>query len=347
MTTTSAIGDTPTITLKSPADLVAAAPYLLGFHPSHSVVVLAFRDRSLTCAARGDLAGPDGRPETVARDLIDAIGRQPATAVAILAYGPADRASTAAAAVRAAAERRGLAVRDALRVDRGRWWSYLCDDPACCPADGTPFDPRSSEVAAHCAFQGLAALPDRAHLAGQVAPVEGKDRASMTRATDRAWRRLSARLGSLPEDAGREAVLTEGRAAAQRALERYESGGRLDDDEVAWLTVLLLSIPVRDEVWLRLRGADAAVRLWSDVTRRADPELAPAPASLLAFAAWRSGNGALAGLALERALDEDPSYSMAQLLMHGLRHGLPPSALDDWGTPDGDPPGGDPPDVLK
>jgi hypothetical protein len=42
----------------------------------------------------------------------------------------------------------------------------------------------------------------------------------------------------------------------------------------------------------------------------------------------------MASVALERALTADPGYSMARSLRHGLQHGLPPSALDGWGTPE-------------
>ena len=50
-----------------------------------------------------------------------------------------------------------------------------------------------------------------------------------------------------------------------------------------------------------------------------------APASLLAFVAWQSGDGALANVALDRALADDPQYSMAQLLRQVITAGTPPS----------------------
>jgi hypothetical protein len=50
-----------------------------------------------------------------------------------------------------------------------------------------------------------------------------------------------------------------------------------------------------------------------------------APASLLAFVAWQDGNGALANVALDRALADNPRYSMAQLLRQALDSGAPPS----------------------
>jgi hypothetical protein len=51
----------------------------------------------------------------------------------------------------------------------------------------------------------------------------------------------------------------------------------------------------------------------------------PAPAALLAFTAWQCGDGALANIALERALAANPRYSMALLLRDILDAGVPPS----------------------
>ena len=50
-----------------------------------------------------------------------------------------------------------------------------------------------------------------------------------------------------------------------------------------------------------------------------------APAALLAFVAWQSGDGALANVALDRALADDPRYSMALLLRQVITAGAPPS----------------------
>src|SRR5437660_10730018 len=70
---------------------------------------------------------------------------------------------------------------------------------------------------------------------------------------------------------------------------------------------------------------DAHRRLWIDVIRRAQPGHVAAPASLLAFVAWQAGNGALANVALDRALADDPRYSMADLLRQVISAGAPPS----------------------
>lgn len=319
-------------TVRSPADLIAAVPYLLGFHPSDSVVVLAFRDRRLEFAARHDLPARRERAGSLARHLVTVVARQGLRRLAVVCYGTAFAADPMSRAVVAAAEQRGLTVLDALRVADGRWWSYTCADAGCCPPEGTPFDPATSTVAAAFAYAGLAPMADREALAAQLAPVSGPDRVAMTQATDRAGERFLAEFGSLPDDGDRgQAVFAAGEAAVRAAIQRYAEGGRLDDDEVAWLSVLLLSVPVRDVAWQAITSVQPHLDLWRDVTRRCDPELVAAPASLLGFTAWRAGDGTLAGLAVERALAEEPSYSMARLLLDGLRQGIPPSALDGWG----------------
>jgi hypothetical protein len=99
---------------------------------------------------------------------------------------------------------------------------------------------------------------------------------------------------------------------------------------VAWLGLLLTYLPVRDYAWERTDAAEWQLALWSSVLRRVQPRYVPAPACLLGFAAWRAGHGALACVAVARALAADPSYNMAVLLDDVLRYALPPSAVDDW-----------------
>ena len=78
----------------------------------------------------------------------------------------------------------------------------------------------------------------------------------------------------------------------------------------------LREIRVRDDAWARMdhQHRAAHLRLWADLTRLAGPGYAAAPAALLAFVAWQSGDGALANVALDRALADNPNYSMAMLL---------------------------------
>ncbi|WP_406039587.1 DUF4192 domain-containing protein [Micromonospora sp. NBC_00898] len=324
--------DRPRLAVRSPADLIAAVPYLLGFHPADSVVVVALRGRQVIFAARGDLPEPGADPRPPARHLAGVITRQGAESATVIGYGPASRVTGAVDAVGEALDDAGVVVLDALRVTDGRWWSYLCVEPDCCPPDGTPYDPAASEVSAAAVFAGQVALPDRAALTAQVAPLDGPVRVAMRRATARARRRLAVLTEEAAETAlvGGRSVRSAGVAAVRTAFRRHRRGERLGDDEVAWLTVLLTQLPVRDLAWERTDGRDGDIGLWTDVLRRAEPELIAAPGSLLAFAAWRAGHGALAAVALERVLATRPDYSLALLLDDLLRRGVAPSELDGW-----------------
>ncbi|MEV4814814.1 DUF4192 domain-containing protein [Micromonospora tulbaghiae] len=419
------------LSVRSPADMVAAVPYLLGFHPDDSVVVVAVRGRRVVFAARGDLPAPGADPGPAARHLAHVVARQDADAATVVGYGPAARVTGVVDAIGDALTATGVVVLDALRVTEGRWFSYLCAEPSCCPPEGTPYDPAASQVSAAAVFAGQVALPDRAALAAQVSPLDGPVRLAMRRATGRARLRLAALTGRpssssaespvsgapadgsgphvkspvpgdgsglgeavpvsadgpglsgeplVPADGpglggeplvsadgpgsggeplvlaggpgsdGRSpvadggagsggeprAVRTAGTAAVRAAFRRQRRGERLDDDEVAWLTVLLTHVAVRDHAWSRTDGRDEDISLWTDVLRRAEPDLIAAPGCLLAFAAWRSGHGALAAVALERVLSAHPGYSLAVLLDEALRRGVAPSALDGWpGSDDG------------
>ncbi|MFC6019046.1 DUF4192 domain-containing protein [Plantactinospora solaniradicis] len=329
--------DRATLTVRSTADLLAAVPYLLGFHPADSVVVIAMRGNRVVFVARGDLPGAEDVPETAeaAEHLAAVVARQDVETTTIIGYGPPERVTPIIDVVTAALGRVGLSVVDAIRVTGDRYWSYVCTELECCPAEGTPFDASTSQLAAAATFAGQVALPDRDALVRRIAPVEGSARDAMREATRKAEIRLRTLLDKAPATdlLGRRALRRAGRAAVRGALDRYRRDGQLTDDEVAWLSLLLVHLPIRDDAWQRTSGEDWQLTLWTDVLRRAEPDLVPAPASLLAFAAWRAGQGALATVAAERALEAQPDYSFALLLTEALQAGIGPSALDGWPEP--------------
>ena len=96
----------------------------------------------------------------------------------------------------------------------------------------------------------------------------------------------------------------------QAAISTYREGGSIEFGcQFAWLAPALTSLRVRDDAWARMDPAhcDAHLRLWTDLTRRAQPGYVAAAACLLAFTAWQNGNGALANVALDRALADTPA----------------------------------------
>ena len=202
------------LSVRSPADMVAAVPYLLGFHPADSVVVVAVRGRRVVFAARGDLPAPGADPGPAARHLAQVVARQDADAATVVGYGPAARVTGVVDAIGDALTAAGLVVLDALRVTEGRWFSYLCVEPSCCPPEGTSYDPAASQVSAAAVFAGQVALPDRAALAAQVSPLDGPVRLAMRRS------------GTPPPGrAHRTAVHAVGREPGRRLASRQFEGG--------------------------------------------------------------------------------------------------------------------------
>jgi hypothetical protein len=335
------------LTVRSPAELISAVPFLIGFHPADSLTVVALRGPEIVFAVRADLPERCAPPEQ-ARAAVGHLGSvvigQQVHAVAIIGYGDAYRVTPAVLRLSEMFRKGGIAVLDELRVQDGRYWSLRCTDLSCCPPEGRPCDPPDSLVAVEATFAGAVALPDREAFAAQVAPLTGADRDAMTAATERALRRLSALTkdcvagpaaadgdpGVLDEARAGQRVRRAGREAVRAAEARYRAGGRCSDDEAAWLGLLLRYIPVRDYAWARTRRREWELTLWSDLVRRVEPRWVPAPASLLAFVAWRSGSGVLASIAVERALDVQEDYSLARLVRQALMLGIPPSALDGW-----------------
>lgn len=331
----------PAVRIASPAGLLAVVPYLIGFHPTQSLVLIGVGPprNQVKLAFRYDLPDPPDPPHAhdIATHAVSVLTRQQLATAAAVGYGPGQLVTPVAGTLLDQLPAAGINLLELLRAEHGRYWSYLCGNPACCPPDGVPFDETSHPAAAAMSVAGQAVLSDRATLAATIAPPTGPAAESIRAATERAESRALQLITAAPDRQAAHQLLTaHGRSAVTDAITTYRNGGTItSDDQIAWLALMLLSLPVRDDAWARMDPAnrDAHRRLWTDVTRRApDPYLA-APASLLAFTAWQSGEGALANVALDRALAADPGYSMALLLRQAITSGAPPSMARPPMTP--------------
>jgi hypothetical protein len=74
---------------------------------------------------------------------------------------------------------------------------------------------------------------------------------------------------------------------------------------------------------------EAVERVLVDLCRRVDGPMACAPLTLLAWHSWARGHGALARVAVERALGVDPTYRLAVLLLSALDHALAPEWVSE------------------
>jgi hypothetical protein len=317
----------------TPAVLLALIPHLLGFVPDSSFVVIGSElTGEVKVTLRYDLPDPAGRD--AAADLcehaIAVLSSQRLTMAAAVGYGPGPLVTPLAEALPDAAAEAGVELAELLRAEDGRYWSYTCTGHACCPAEGAPSGPAGHPASAAMARSGPPVLASRQVLAATIAPVPGTEADKMRRATSMAEARVArahAAFSGRPARA-RAAIAAEGLAAVADMIATYRSGGSYRTaGQLARLTVALADLRVRDDAWARMdpRYATTHLRLLTDAVRRAQPgHIAPA-ASLLAFVAWQSGNGALANVALDRALADQPGYSMAGLLREVIAAGAPPS----------------------
>lgn len=330
------------VRVSSPAGVLAVVPHLLGFHPSRSLVVLGLSGASdqVAMAFRYDLPDPPDAELTadIAAHAAEVLAREEVPAAVVVGYGPAEPVAAVAGQVVGALVQAGVRMREILRAEGGRYWSATCQDPACCPAEGHSYDPCSHPAAAMLDAAGLSAQPDRAALARTLEPEPGMTRA-IRQATSRALRRVDDVLSQAQSDgdAPAAALAEAGRAAVWQAIRRYREGGRITDrTRLAYLAVSVADLRVRDDAWARMdpEHRRAHLLLWTDVVKGAAPEFVPAAASLLAFTAWQCGEGALANVAVDRALAADPAYSMALLLAQAVQSGLPPSSARLGMTPE-------------
>lgn len=337
---------TDRVTLRAPDDVLAKVPFLIGFHPTESLVALAFDDsRQLRFATRIDLpASSDGDAVAdMTRRLVRLLCTRGACYSVLVAYTACRQDATPILrTVLAAFGDAGITVLDALVADGRRWWSDVCADPECCPPEGRPYDLSRHPVTARSIYGGEVALADQEALRRSLAPPCGPERSAM----ETTLRRIEAEVASdgSSEDGGVPPAMEEGpdselAAVQSRAayvcelLRAHRPGGRqASDEEVARVAIHVADVTVRDEVWSSMTAQSARqhVAFWTEVVRRVVAPYDVAPAALLAFAAWLQGKGALARCALERAHASDPGYTMARLIEDLLLRGVPPEA---WTPP--------------
>lgn len=312
-----------------PDEFLQAVPYLLGFHPTDSLVLVGLDGKIVIVTARLDLA--DAMEPGVLEHTLDAVVRGGATDLIAAVYDrpegpPSPERRALVDDLVAVANGVALAVRDVLHVVGQRWWSYQCESSVCCPADGRVLDTAVSSFAAAATVAGQVVLPDREALEALLEPVGEAER-------DRLGPALAA-----AEHEGVTAVLQDRLASYQRSFTRAlnararesEQPGwsGLGEAEVARFGAGLAVLDLRDAAWLAIEGRRIDGRpLWRELARRLPSPYDAAPLFLYGWASWRAGSGANAGIAAERAIASDPHYSAADLLLAALSNGVDPRRM--------------------
>lgn len=334
----------PALRVRGPADLVDLVPYLLGFRPTDSVVLVGLGgtpDTTISVTVRVDA---DAALDAATRaDCVAALRSSGAHSAVLLVYpgaGAGDRCDTdvaLSAAVAAACAEHGLRLMDALWVTGGRWRSYCCPDPGCCPPEGRRTGdargPTPLMVAATVA--GLSALPDRASLAESLRPLPE----SIGRPVRRALARLvDSAVNPDLDPTGRGIGGPNQRADADRAKRVWTAQAsacrrarhRVPPHYAAELLAAIGSIVVRDWCceWADGPHAARAEALSLQLARIAGPSYDARAYTLVAWFGWRRGDGATARIAAEYALESDPDQRLASLVVLALDRAVDPRR---WG----------------
>ncbi|MEV7073085.1 DUF4192 family protein [Streptomyces sp. NPDC093990] len=352
------------VTLRTPGELADALPYLLGYRPEDSIVLVALHDRG----GRGRFGGrarlgiPANKDDwpAVARQLAHGLitgserrGARPEQMVAYICQEPGpgetgrqitERLAPLAGLLRTECGRLDVPVIEALCISDGRYWSYCCPSQDCCPPEGLPMGlPGTSVLAAAATYAGLQVRGTLRELRARLQPWEMAAALEQEVALDTAGMALVPRM---LDEAGRATVAEETLRLARRTMARFAEAAPVtgplradlrDDellghDDAAHLILGLQDRTTRDRAaeWMEAEEAGPALRLWRALARRCvGPygEHAAAPLTLAGWVAWSAGDEIEAREALAMALGADPSYLFARLLHQACNEGLDPEAI--------------------
>ena len=324
----------PKIRLQQPGELLAALPYLLGFRPHNSLVLVlhnGIERKTLGMVLRADLPTRRHYREFTQAMLRPVVGNR-ATGVSVIVVGGCT--SRMAKPPSALPHRRlievmssALAEHDvpvlhalwAPSTDRNVPW-HCYTDPSC---RGAVADAANTAIIAATTAAGIVTYASREELAEALAFTDPE-----------AIRRRAELLDRASERAGQDPGLSqeESLATVTDAINAMRTNSfTVTDETVTRLALALSDHLVRDACLMPPDADDAATAetLWTELTRQTPTPERAEPACLLAMAAYLRGDGALAGMALQLARDADPGHQLASLLGCALQSGLPPGRLTE------------------
>jgi hypothetical protein len=310
-------------TLTSPHDLLAAIPFLIGYHPENSLVLVALKDDSVGMAMRVDM------PTDIAPESYDLLAshfqREAADAALIVAYVDSQSdpeavlINTSAALLRA-----GISIKESLIVSDGRYRSMLCHDSECCSPLGSPIpDIDSSRIAAEHVIAGHP-MPF-ANVSGLVQSI-----AALPSAMEESWQSEVRTFWIESDSENLIDLQRDGATAVIDLAGEYAQGRGAEDRElVARVIGRISDIQVRDYALgsHNEETADAYWQMWRELLLIAPRGFVAPIASIFAALAYERGEGALAHKALDRALADDERYSLALLLRRVFTAGWPPQSF--------------------
>ena len=343
-----------TIRVSDPVDLVKVMPYQLGYHPKDSLALIGLRGRHVGVVQRLDLLSQPEPLGKAVELMVDNLAHDGCGAGVVVLYeSRPGQGRRAGAELAKRLRENGVEVVEHLVVRDGRVYFPECRD-SCHPAAGLPLpDDSDVPAVAHRPALGANPLPaglgwpsgSRSRWADGRRVTSAADRLDRLVAPRALRSRAFADWARLLDitNPGFAGAPTSAAAAARMAVSLLDV--HLRDLLTAWLCPGTLGASAFDPERLALAraylpGFDSGLGDDRGECRSADPavddaaaieasavmvdrpcwlagiarRLAPGVLTVLASYAWFLGDGALAAVALDRALTIDPAYRLAQLV---------------------------------
>ncbi|MEY4455567.1 MAG: hypothetical protein RIQ45_1090 [Actinomycetota bacterium] len=311
-------------TVKTPHDLLAAVPFLIGYHPTDSLVLISVKSDSLEMAMRIDF--PKNPPEGSYQLLASHLKRDNSEGALIVAYEPADSLAGPEVLhnVADAVASLDIPIRELMLVRNNHWRSLLCSDDKCCPPEGNQIEEFvNSRIAAEQVASGkVLPFSDSEGLTHSIS--------ATILAKDLNWKAQVVSFRVDPDANNLNELQRDGAESILLLADFYSQNGFCKDyDLMARVLGRLSDIQVRD--FALGCHTDQTINsywaMWRDLLRIAPPKFVAPVASVFASIAYENGEGALAHRALDRAIEDDPEHSLARLLRRVFSSGWPPSGF--------------------
>jgi len=309
-------------TLTSPIDLLAAVPFLIGYAPEKSLVLIGLRGDEMSLAMRVDY------PEDVDLDQIDTLAnhlvREKSDGALLVAYLPDEVLDSECllTPLREAIEMREIKVRECVTVSKGKWRSSICKDPSCCPPEGSPMPTfEETRIAAEQVAQGKPLpFPNLEKLLESIKNESNEEIKSFVK-----------KIKPINYKADGVRVLQREGALAVNDLAAEFAEKGISEDNLLMALVLkrLQDLQVRDYAMgiVSAENIETMWSMWRHLMKIA-PEGYIAPvATLFSAINYERGDGSMASKALDIAFKDQPNYPLAKLLKRVYAAGWPPESF--------------------
>ena len=307
-------------TLTSPIDLLNAIPFLIGYQPKDSIVLISLREEAIDLAMRIDF--PQNIDFDQIQTLVGHLTRNGAEAAIIVSYIPDSTpdADLVLKCLAEAIEESAIPVTESLVIVGERWRSTLCVDESCCPPEGSalPLLTDSRIAAEQVALGRPIPFPSQEALVESLTPLKEEAKVAEIISTIEPF---DYSFDPSPRQ----------RKGAQTVLDflyDFEADGTCRDlSLVAEVLVSLQDLQVRDFALGTISDekSDLYFAAWRWLMRIAPATYIAPPATIFAVLCYERGDGAMANRALDRAVSDNPNYALTSLLREVFTEGMSPS----------------------